>query len=1009
MNKMGKRFMALIIIFASIISFLPVQIGQNGKAANAYDSTATDIEVGRDVYNGETVDSSRKPIYSTKSQSSYFTITVKDIAVKNTDLITKLNEPTVTKQEVIIKSINRIRLDDPSTYSANMQILSDMGLTIGTSTDTDNKRIGAKITGLPLGINEIEYSVKVTETTRILNADTTTVLDDTKLITNTSENDAKKINIENGNSFVQSQIPYIEFVDYVQGRLADADLNSENNVAPFKYTQQVQSQEGKSLKFEHSLPNSVTDMDYKIAFNGTLDITAAEPKNDIVFINGVKQSGSDLSVSDDKKVLKGSLEKTATSTIILISIRHESAIKNTYAIEISYDNKAAANDYLLKDAGIKKLNYDQDSRVKAFIGKEFTTETEGGVPVYKGKITIDKKAEMIAMEPTIGRPSSMTAFKITNHYNNDGSVEKSRIINGQSVPYVDFDMEGTSNQIQLEVYEGDAGNVKEGTLPLAIYKLDVVLVGSESGEVKFGFGDNSYLTQPGRGKENDPTKYKIDFSSERRSYDLNFTDAASDGTVKAEITLDEPNTNDAVLNKRREYIKAWSGTNTQSDNVSEITGLGQNSTVNIDIPKEWTKIIVQAYYDEVVYEKNTDGTYKTDADGNYVEESRKPYPIGEKYTFYIPLHPDPQDNTSTKSTDASLSNMKVGNGTIKAADGTSIFSSDKTDYIATVPKIDTISAVTATATSSKVKDITATIAETGDEYNLISGQAFDFPLNSSGKTTIKIVITAEDGVTKKTYNLTINNDTRSATTALKNVVTDKGEFTFDPDKDPNKIRVDQAVNTLKVSPVPEDAKSRVTVNGTKYTGTPISIDLRGSQETDMEIKVTAEDGSTSKTYYFEIYRTDSPIPNDEDDDVDDVFFDEIDDTWVDLSKYEEWGTVDGKTVYFNNKGRQVKNQWVNTKGIWYYLDSKGYKATGWRKEVGGKTYYLDPNTGAVKTGWLNQNNKWYYLGLNGVMQKGWLNLNGHWYYFTPEGEMITNQSMYIDDGVYRFASDGIMY
>ena len=40
------------------------------------------------------------------------------------------------------------------------------------------------------------------------------------------------------------------------------------------------------------------------------------------------------------------------------------------------------------------------------------------------------------------------------------------------------------------------------------------------------------------------------------------------------------------------------------------------------------------------------------------------------------------------------------------------------------------------------------------------------------------------------------------------------------------------------------------------------------------------------------------------------------------------------------------------------------------------------------------------------MHKGWLNLNGKWYYFTPEGEMVTNQSMFVDDKVYNFAQDG---
>ena len=84
----------------------------------------------------------------------------------------------------------------------------------------------------------------------------------------------------------------------------------------------------------------------------------------------------------------------------------------------------------------------------------------------------------------------------------------------------------------------------------------------------------------------------------------------------------------------------------------------------------------------------------------------------------------------TTSSDASLSNIKASNGTIKSTDGTSGFSSDKTNYTVTVPKIDTSSGITVTAANSKVKDITATIDETGDEYDLVSGESFEFPLNS---------------------------------------------------------------------------------------------------------------------------------------------------------------------------------------------------------------------------------------------------------------------------------------
>ena len=272
------------------------------------------------------------------------------------------------------------------------------------------------------------------------------------------------------------------------------------------------------------------------------------------------------------------------------------------------------------------------------------------------------------------------------------------------------------------------------------------------------------------------------------------------------------------------------------------------------------------------------------------------------------------------------------------------------------------------------------------------------------------MVTAEDGITSKTYYITVTNDTRSASALLKNVVTDNGDFTFDPDASVNKIRVDQIIKKLKVAPVPTDSKAKVTVNGTKYSGSPITTDLAGSQQTDMEIEVISEDGSDSKTYYFEIYRTDSALEDpDEDTNQDDIFYDEIDDCWVDTSKYEEWGIVKGKDIYFNNKGRQVKEQWIQTKNTWYYLNSKGYKTTGWRKDVGGKSYYLDPTTGELKKGWVNINSKMYYLGLNGVMQKGWLYLNSKWYYFTPEGEMITNQSMFINDKVYNLGQDGAMY
>ena len=1001
MKKTWKRFISLAIVFASIISFLPMQIGSNGKEAKAI---TTQIEVsGTATQSGDNIVITNGE-YSTQEPYTNFTLSLEYKIVDDIKDI-KIGETGVTAQEVIIKSIDGIKLDGADLDNNNTKLKEDIGCSIseGTTVFTDDngkQRIGVTISGLPFGVNKIEYQIK--ETTRYNKGKLVPTLQDPKHQEDDLQGEkdtyvpslatTKEIVIQHANEFVQRKIDPMTFNSYI-GNMADYEANKDfkSNKNPFLFTENAEYNNKCPLRYNFNVSDAVSTLQYIMNFEDTVPIDNGTK----VFKNGIR----DLNITIDSKKISGYLQDLGSSDSIVVKLNDNGTnVSKAYAIQLQYTTLGTDKDYTLRDAGIKKLNYTDDNSVEAYIGKHFITTKENGVFIYTGEITIDKKAEMKSMQPTIGRTSSMTAYKISNHYKNTTLVENSKIINGKPIPYVDFDMD-TINQIWLEVYEGTDGNIKQGTSPFAIYKLNVKFVeGSVSSTVDFSVDNPAFLTQPGRILKNE----EIPFSANRRTYNLNFVNDTNDVTINLNkpITHEKNDSNKPI----REYIKVWSGASTQSDNVTELTDLTQTKStkvsVNVNI-EAYKKIIVQAYYDQVVYVKDSNGVEK--------EESRTPYPIGEKYTFYIAKNPDKVDPVVTQSTDASLSNIKASNGTVKSIDGTSGFSSDKTNYEVNVPKIDTSSAITVTATNSKVKDITATVSDTGDEYGLFSGEPFDISLSTTGKTDIKIVVTAEDGVTTKTYNLSINNDTRSASALLKNVITDNGDFTFDPEKNPNKIRVDQVINKLKVSPVAQDANSRITINGTKYAGSPITIELKGSQKTDMTITVTSEDGSDSKTYNFEIYRTDSPIANTEDDDKEDIFYDEIDGTWIDLSKYEEWGMADGKAAYFDKKGRQVKDRWISTKGVWYYLDSKGYKASGWRKEVGGKSYYLDSTTGAVKTGWLNQDNKIYYLGLNGVMQKGWLNLNGHWYYFTPEGQMVINQSMYIDDGVYNFGTDGAMY
>lgn len=116
--------------------------------------------------------------------------------------------------------------------------------------------------------------------------------------------------------------------------------------------------------------------------------------------------------------------------------------------------------------------------------------------------------------------------------------------------------------------------------------------------------------------------------------------------------------------------------------------------------------------------------------------------------------------------------------------------------------------------------------------------------------------------------------------------------------------------------------------------------------------------------------------------------------------------ADGTWCYFNADGSQVKGQWLQLGGVWYYIKADGIMATGWEK-VNGTWYYLQ-SSGAMKTGWLNDNGTWYYLQSNGAMKTGWLNDNGTWYYLQSNGAMKTGWLHDTDGNWYYLQSNGAM-
>ena len=155
---------------------------------------------------------------------------------------------------------------------------------------------------------------------------------------------------------------------------------------------------------------------------------------------------------------------------------------------------------------------------------------------------------------------------------------------------------------------------------------------------------------------------------------------------------------------------------------------------------------------------------------------------------------------------------------------------------------------------------------------------------------------------------------------------------------------------------------------------------------------------------LDVYDADNMVVWNEDDEVYSIISGKSASTDEDKEETVKAGWVqnsDGTWCYFNNDGSQVKGQWLNLGGVWYYIKADGIMATGWYND-NGTWYYLQSN-GAMKTGWLNDNGTWYYLQSNGAMKTGWLHdTDGNWYYLQSNGAMAKNTTI---DG-YRLGSNG---
>jgi formylmethanofuran dehydrogenase subunit D len=205
-------------------------------------------------------------------------------------------------------------------------------------------------------------------------------------------------------------------------------------------------------------------------------------------------------------------------------------------------------------------------------------------------------------------------------------------------------------------------------------------------------------------------------------------------------------------------------------------------------------------------------------------------------------------NRAAASTNANLANLTVSAGTLSPG-----FSSGITGYTVAVPNATTSLNVTPT-----VADGTATMTVNGTPQTSGSPRSVSLIV---GANPVNVVVTAQDGITQKTYTVTVNRAPAN-NADLAGLAIDHGALTpaFASATTTYSAGVGNSVTSLQVTPTLSDSLATMTVNGGATTsGSAVSVPLAVGVN-PVTIVVTAQDGTTQNTYTVTVTRA-SPSSN----------------------------------------------------------------------------------------------------------------------------------------------------
>jgi hypothetical protein len=294
---------------------------------------------------------------------------------------------------------------------------------------------------------------------------------------------------------------------------------------------------------------------------------------------------------------------------------------------------------------------------------------------------------------------------------------------------------------------------------------------------------------------------------------VTITVTAEDGTTKKTytVTVVRAKSSDATLKS----LTVSSGTLSPSFNTN-------TTSYTVNVANNVTNITVTGTVNHSVATITGNVTNKTLSTGNNtvtITVTAEDGTTTKTYTVTV---------VRAKSSDATLKSLTVSSGTLSPS-----FSANTISYTVNVANNVTSITVTGTANHSA-----ATI--TGNVTNKTL---------STGNNTVTITVTAEDGTTTKTYTITVVR-AKSSDATLKILMVSSGSLSpsFNANTTSYSVRVLYNITGITITGTANHSAATVSGNVTNKT-------LSTGNNT-VTIKVTAEDGTTTKTYTVTVSRDD---------------------------------------------------------------------------------------------------------------------------------------------------------